>query len=177
MALAHTGGPVALVLTRQKMPVLDRTVVAPADGLARGAYVLVESAGGAPDIILIATGSEVALALEAHARLTADGAGGVACRVVSMPCWELFESQPQPYRDMVLPPAVRARVSIEAASRFGWERYVGTDGECVGIDRFGASAPGPTLMREFGFTPERVVEVARQVVARVRGRGSDVHAG
>ena len=177
VALAHTGGPVAIVLTRQKLPVLDRTVVAPADGLAKGAYVLVESVGAAPDIILIATGSEVALALEAHARLTADGADGIACRVVSMPCWELFESQPQPYRDAVLPPAVRARVSIEAASRFGWERYVGLDGESVAIDRFGASAPGPTLMREFGFTPERVVEVARQVLARVRRGGSDVHAG
>jgi transketolase len=176
VAVAHTGGPVAIVLTRQKVPVLDRTVVAPAGGLAKGAYVLVESAGAAPDIILIATGSEVALALEAHARLTAD-ADGISCRVVSMPCWELFQSQPEPYRDAVLPPAVRARVSIEAASRFGWERYVGLDGESVAIDRFGASAPGPTLMREFGFTPERVVEVARQVLARVRGGGSDVHAG
>jgi len=174
VALAHTGGPVAIVLTRQKVPVLDRTVVAPADRLANGAYVLVESAGAAPEIILIATGSEVALALDAHARLTA---GGIACRVVSMPCWELFESQPQPYRDAVLPPAVRARVSIEAASRFGWERYVGTDGASVGLDRFGASASGPVVMREFGFTPERVVEVARQVLARTRGGGSAGHAG
>ena len=174
VAVAHTGGPVAIVLTRQKVPVLDRTVVAPADRLANGAYVLVESAGAAPEIILIATGSEVALALDAHARLTADGIAG---RVVSMPCWELFESQPQPYRDAVLPPAVRARVSIEAASRFGWERYVGTDGASVGLDRFGASASGPVVMREFGFTPERVVEVARQVLARTRGGGSAGHAG
>jgi transketolase len=174
VALAHTGGPVAIVLTRQKVPVLDRTVVAPAAGLAKGAYVLVDSAGAAPEVILIATGSEVALTLEAHARLTVDG---LACRVVSMPCWELFESQPEAYRDAVLPPAVRARVSVEAATRFGWERYVGTGGASVSIDRFGASASGPVLMRRFGFTPERVVEVARQVLARTRGGDSGIRAG
>ena len=106
----------------------------------------------------------MSLALAAHARLTRDG---LACRVVSMPCWELFEAQPQPYRDAVLPPAVRARVSVEAASPFGWERYVGPDGASIGVDRFGASAPGPVVMREFGFTPEHVVEAARQVLARV----------
>ena len=124
VALAHTGGPVAIVLTRQKLPVLDRAAMAPAAGLAQGAYVLVESAGPAPELILIATGSEVALALDAHARLTGEG---LASRVVSMPCWELFESQPQSYRDSVLPPAVRARVSVEAGVvvRLGTLRWPG----------------------------------------------------
>ena len=111
-----------LVLTWQKLPVLDRRLLAPASGLARGAYILAENGGLPPQAILIATGSEVALALEAHARLAAEG---IRCRVVSMPCWELFEKQPGSYREAVLPPNVRARVSIEAASPFGWERYVG----------------------------------------------------
>jgi transketolase len=173
-ALAHAGGPVAIILTRQKLPVLDRAVLAPAAGLAKGAYVLVESVGAGPEVILLATGSEVALALEAHARLTRDG---LACRVVSMPCWKLFESQPHAYRDAVLPPALRARVSIEAASRFGWDRYVGSEGACVSVDRFGASAPGPTVMQELGLTPERVVETAKQVLARVREGGSEVRPG
>ena len=174
VALEHRGGPVALVLTRQKLPVLDRTAMAPAAGLAKGAYVLVDAANAVPQVILIATGSEVPLVLEAHARLTKEG---IACRVVSMPCWALFELQPQAYRDEVLPPAVLARVSVEGATRFGWERYVGATGASVGVDRFGASAPGPTVMREFGFTPERVVEVARQVLARTGGSGSGVSAG
>jgi transketolase len=160
---------VALILTRQKLPVLDRTVLAPAAGVAKGAYVLVDTAGRVPDVILIATGSEVALALDAHARLAE---AGTASRVVSMPCWELFEAQPQSYRDAVLPPEVRARVSIEAAATFGWERYVGTDGASVGIDHFGASAPAAVLAREFRFTPERVIETARAVLARTRARGS-----
>jgi transketolase len=168
-ALQHTGGPVALILTRQKLPVLDRTVLAPAAGLAQGAYVLVATAGRVPDVILIATGSEVALALDVHARLAE---AGTASRVVSMPCWQLFEAQPQSYRDAVLPPQVRARVSIEAAAAFGWERYVGQDGASVGIDRFGASASAPVLMRKFGFTPERVMDVVRTVLARTRARGS-----
>jgi transketolase len=169
VALQHTGGPVALILTRQKLPVLDRTVLAPAAGLTRGAYVVVEAAGRGPDVILIATGSEVALALDVHARLAE---AGTASRVVSMPCWELFEAQPQTYRDAVLPPGVRARVSIEAAATFGWERYVGRDGASVGLDRFGASAPAPVLMREFGFTPDHVMDVVRTVLARTRARGS-----
>ena len=139
-----------LVLTRQKLPVLDRTVLASASGLAQGAYVLVDADGSAPEVILIATGSEVSLALEAHARLAGEG---IRSRVVSMPCWELFERQPQSYRDSVLPPSVRARVSIEAAAPFGWERYVGLEGAIIGVTDFGASAPGPVVMREFGFTP------------------------
>ena len=111
-------------------------------------------------MILIATGSEVSIALEAHERLTKDG---IRSRVVSMPCWELFDAQPQSYRDAVLPPSVRARVSIEAASPFGWERYVGLEGAIIGVNHFGASAPGPIVMREFGFTPEHVVETAKAV--------------
>jgi transketolase len=165
VALLHTEGPVGLVLTRQKLPVLDRTVLASASGLVQGAYVLVDAPNGLPpDLILIATGSEVSLALEAHARLTDDA---IRCRVVSMPCWELFDAQPQSYRDTVLPPTVRARVSIEAAAPFGWERYIGLDGAIIGVNAFGASAPGPVVMREFGFTPEHVVETAKALLKRV----------
>jgi transketolase len=161
VALTHTEGPVGLVLTRQKLPVIDRKTFAPASGLARGAYVLADASGSAPEVILIATGSEVSIALEAHERLTKDG---IRSRVVSMPCWELFDVQPQSYRDAVLPPSVRARVSVEAASPFGWERYVGLAGAIIGVDRFGASAPGPIAMREFGFTPAHVVETAKAVL-------------
>jgi transketolase len=161
VALTHADGPVGLVLTRQKLPVIDRTTFGPASGLARGAYVLADASGSAPEVILIATGSEVSIALEAHERLAKEG---IRSRVVSMPCWELFDVQPQSYRDRVLPPGVRARVSIEAASPFGWERYVGLEGAIIGIDRFGASAPGSILMREFGFTPEHVVETAKGVL-------------
>ena len=163
VALQHRGGPVGLVLTRQKVPVLDRNRLAAASGLARGGYVLTDSESRPLEVILIATGSEVSLALSAHARLTSDGIG---CRVVSMPCSELFDRQSQRYRDSVLPPGTRARVSIEAASPFGWERYVGTDGAAIGVSGFGASAPGAVVMREFGFTPEHVVEVAKQVRQR-----------
>jgi transketolase len=173
IALQRRTGPVALVLSRQKLPVLDRTVLAPAAGVARGAYVLTDggaSSGGEsvhPAVILIATGSEVSVAMSAHEQLTRQG---VRSRVVSMPSWELFETQPQEYRDSVLPPSVRARVSVEAASPLGWERYVGPDGAVIGVTRFGASAPGAVVMREFGFTPEHVAETARAVLARVRSR-------
>ena len=167
VALRHTGGPVGLVLSRQKLPVLDRTALAPASGLAQGAYVLADAAGSAPDVILIATGSEVSLALEVHGRLAEEG---IRSRVVSMPSWELFEQQPQIYRDTVLPPSVRARVSIEAAAPFGWERYVGLEGAIIGVADFGASAPGPAVMREFGFTPEHVVETAKAVLERQHER-------
>jgi transketolase len=166
VAMRHSGGPVGLVLTRQKLPVLDRTKLAPASGVVKGAYVLTEVSGSAPEVILIATGSEVSLALEAHQRLSGEG---IRSRVVSMPCWELFAEQPQSYRDEVLPPAVRARVSIEAASTFGWERYVGPLGAMIGVDRFGASAPGPVVMEKLGFTPEHVVATAKEVLARCRG--------
>jgi transketolase len=161
IALTHTDGPVGLVLTRQKLPVLDRVKLSSASGLAQGAYVLAEAGAFPPEVILIATGSEVSLAIEAHARLAGEG---IRSRVVSMPCWKLFDAQPQSYRDTVLPPGVRARVSIEAAAPFGWERYVGLEGAIIGISRFGASAPGSVLMREFGFTPEHVVETAKAVL-------------
>ena len=114
-------------------------------------------------MILIATGSEVSLALEAHQLLVKEG---IRSRVVSMPCWELFDVQPQPYRDAVLPPSIHARVSIEAAAPFGWERYVGPAGAIIGVNRFGVSAPGPEVMRKFGFTPKHVVETAKAVLIK-----------
>ncbi|MFI5241937.1 MAG: transketolase-like TK C-terminal-containing protein, partial [Gemmatimonadales bacterium] len=166
IAMQHTGGPVGLVLTRQKLPVLDRTQLAPASETARGAYVLVDAKPGTqPELILIATGSEVSLALAAHAQLSGEG---VRSRVVSMPSWELFDAQPSTYRESVLPAAVGARVSVEAASPFGWERYVGLEGAIIGVNHFGASAPGPEVMKHFGFTVEHVVATARSVLADAR---------
>ncbi|MGA7263409.1 MAG: transketolase C-terminal domain-containing protein, partial [Stellaceae bacterium] len=161
IAVAHTSGPVGLVLTRQKLPTLDRSTLAPASGVAKGAYVLSDCATGSPTVILIATGSEVSVTLQAHNQLTREG---IASRVVSMPSWDLFQSQPQSYRDTVLPPGVKARVSIEAGSTLGWERYVGLDGAIIGLDRFGASAPGEIVMRELGFTPEHVVQAAKSLI-------------
>ena len=161
IAVAHTDGPVGLVFTRQKLPIFDRSKLAPAAGTAKGAYVLADSAGP-PKLILIATGSEVSIALEAHNQLTREG---VASRVVSIPCWDLFEAQPQSYKDTVLPPGVKARVSVEAASPLGWERYVGLEGAVIGLNRFGASAPGEIVMRELGFTPEHIVKVAKSILA------------
>ncbi|MEP6496303.1 MAG: transketolase, partial [bacterium] len=142
IALVHTTGPVGLVLTRQGLPVLDRTAFAPASGVARGAYVLSDSTADLPSVILIATGSEVSLALKAHQQLSAEG---VLSRLVSMPSWELFEAQPQSYRDSVLPPQVRARVTVEAASPLGWDRYAGPEGAIIAVRTFGASAPGPVV--------------------------------
>ena len=163
VAVRHTSGPVGLVLTRQKLPVLDRTTLAPAAGTARGAYVLADANSDAvPELILIATGSEVSLALAAHRQLSSNG---VRSRVVSMPSWELFEAQPKAYRDSVLPAAVSARVSVEAASPFGWERYVGPTGVIIGVNHFGASAPGPEVMERYGFTVEHVVATAETVIA------------
>jgi transketolase len=172
LAMRHTAGPVGLVLTRQKLPVLDRTTLAAAAGTARGAYTLIDSDPGTlPELILIATGSEVSLALAAHRQLSGQG---VRSRVVSMPSWELFEAQPVQYRDTVLPPAVGARVSVEAASPFGWERYVGPGGAIIGVDHFGASAPGPVVMEHYGFTVDHVVATARAVLdgAPLSGSGS-----
>ncbi|HEY6109687.1 MAG TPA: transketolase C-terminal domain-containing protein, partial [Gemmatimonadales bacterium] len=163
IAMRHTGGPVGLVLTRQKIPVLDRTTLAPAAGTARGGYVLIDPAEGPPELILIATGSEVSLALDAQRQLAGNG---IRARVVSMPSWELFEAQTPEYRDTVLPPGVHARVSVEAGSPFGWERYVGPAGAIIGVDRFGASAPGPEVMARYGFTVEHIVAVARAQLHR-----------
>ena len=157
VALEHRGGPVALALTRQKLPILDRTKFPPADLLLRGGYVLADAEPGPPRVILIATGSEVHLALEARALL---GARGIAARVVSIPSWELFDRQPDSYRDEVLPPGVTARLAIEAGSPHGWHRYVGIRGGVVGMTRFGASAPYQVLMQQFGFTAEHVASRA-----------------
>ncbi|HQR37600.1 MAG TPA: transketolase [Blastocatellia bacterium] len=162
VATAHAHGPVALVLTRQKVPTLDRSVYGAASGLARGGYVLKEASSGAPAAILIATGSEVSIAVAAAAELES---GGVATRVVSMPSWELFEAQTSEYRDGVLPPAVTARVAVEAGVSQGWDRYVGRQGSVVCMTRFGASAPYETLMKEFGFTPEAIAARVRACLA------------
>ena len=156
LALERTDGPTVLVTTRQGLPILDRNACAGAEGLRRGAYVLWES-GVAPDVLLIATGSEVHLALQAGIAL-ADR--GVHPRVVSMPSWELFDRQPQAYRDAVLPPGTRARVAAEAGTPMGWERYVGTQGTAIGMTGYGASGSAPTLMHHFGFTVEAIVEAA-----------------
>jgi transketolase len=163
VALARRHGPTALVLTRQKIPVLDRTTHAPADGLRRGAYVLVDAAGGPPDLILIGTGSELQLAVGARTALAKDG---IRARVVSMPSWELFEAEPAEYREAVLPRGVTRRLAVEAGATFGWDRWVGASGAVVGVDRFGASAPGDTVMRELGFTVEHVVARARALLDR-----------
>ena len=161
MALRHD--PVALVLSRQAVPTIDRSRYAPASGLAQGAYVLADPARGDPDLLLLATGSEVALCLAAFEALAADG---FRVRVVSMPSWELFERQPEAYRESVLPARIRARVAVEQASVFGWDRYVGPAGEIIGMRTFGASAPLKALQTKFGFTPERVVHAAREALAR-----------
>ena len=165
IAAMNCEGPVALILTRQAVPTLDRTELGAADGVERGAYILADANLGDPEVILIASGSEVAVALEARSRLEASG---TAARVVSMPSWELFEEQPKAYRDKVLPPAIRARVSVEAASPLGWERWVGDAGEIVGIDVFGASAPSAVNMERYGFTPEHVERRARMAMNRTR---------
>jgi transketolase len=165
VALERDGGPVAILLTRQDVPVLDPAQVADASGVERGAYVLWESVNGdgPPDLVLIATGSEVCVALEAARRLAEDGS---AVRVVSMPCWELFEAQPAEYRDEVLPPDADARIAIEAGVSLGWERWVGGTGETISIERFGASAPGAVVLEKLGFTPDNVVARARALLER-----------
>ncbi|MHB8868775.1 MAG: transketolase [Thermoleophilia bacterium] len=165
VALERRDGPVALILTRQNLPVLDRSILGSAAGLARGGYVLAEASGGAGalDAVILATGSEVAVALVARDTLEGEGLG---VRVVSLPSWELFEAQDAEYREAVLPSAVRARVAVEAATSFGWRRWVGDAGAVVGIDRFGASAPGPVVLAQLGITPEHVAETVRQVASR-----------
>jgi transketolase len=155
--------PACLVLTRQALPTLDRTRYASAAGVARGAYVLADAKPGKPEVILMGTGSEVSLCVEAYEALARDG---VAVRVVSMPSWELFEQQDAAYRDSVLPPAVTARVSVEAASPIGWDCYVGRDGAKIAMNGFGASAPAKDLFKRFGFTPDKVVAAAKQQIAK-----------
>jgi transketolase len=163
MKLHHE--PAALVLTRQNVPTIDRSKYAAAAGLAQGAYVLADAPDRKPDVLLLATGSEVALCLDAYERLKAEG---VKARVVSMPSWELFDDQPREYRDRVLPPAVVARVSVEQASTFGWAKYVGATGHSIGMRSFGASAPLKDLLKKFGFTPELVVNAAKEQLQLTR---------
>ncbi len=159
----QTPGPVALSLSRQALPTLDRAKYGPAAGVARGGYVLADDEGGAPEVILMASGSEVTLCVEAQKALADQG---VRARVVSLPCWELFEAQGPEYRESVLPPAVTARVAVEAASPMGWDRYAGLTGEIIAMRSFGASAPIKDVMRHFGFTTEHVVEAA---LAQIKG--------
>jgi transketolase len=161
-AIDRTHQPVALILTRQNVPVFDRSKYAPAEGLHRGGYVLADAEGGDPEVILIATGSEVALALGAYEELKGEG---VRARVVSMPCCELFDRQDEAYRDEVLPPGVTARVSVEEASTLGWDRYVGSDGVKVGMHTFGTSAPLKDVQTKFGFTPDKVAEAAKELLS------------
>ena len=162
-ALLKTDGPTALVLTRQKLPVLDRTELGSAEGLQRGGYVLWDSANGMPGVILIGTGSETHVALEAGKQLADEG---FSVRVVSMPSWELFDRQPADYRESVLPSVVRARVAVEAGVKLGWERYVGLDGAVVGMEGFGASAPADVLYQKFGITAEDAVTTARALLGK-----------
>ena len=162
LAMEHEGGPVGLALTRQKLPIFDAEAT---KGARNGGYILVRESRANLDLILIGTGSEVSLCVEAAKLLEQQG---VATRVVSLPCWSVFERQTQKYRDEVLPPAVTARVSVEAAATFGWQRYIGERGLAIGIDHFGASAPAEVIFREFGFTPERVAERALKLVKKDR---------
>jgi transketolase len=166
VAVDRSHQPVALVLTRQDVPVFDRATYAPAEGLRRGGYVLADAEGGDPEAILIATGSEVALAVAAHEELSAEG---IRSRVVSLPCWELFDRQEKAYRDEVLPPRITARVSVEEASTLGWDRYVGPGGVKIGMHTFGTSAPLKDVQTKFGFTPDRVAEAAREALGRAAG--------
>ncbi|MCY7417156.1 MAG: hypothetical protein LH650_01425, partial [Chloroflexi bacterium] len=166
VAMEHRHGPVALALTRQKLPVLPGSASRAIDGVARGGYVLADALNqdghaAEPDVILIATGSELSLAMDARAALTRDG---IRTRVVSLPSWELFAAAPRGYRDEVLPPTETLRVSIEAGVSMGWDRWVGTEGAIIAIDRYGASAPASELFPAFGFTAAHIATVARQVM-------------
>jgi transketolase len=162
LAMEHEGGPVGIALTRQKIPIFDAEATKEAAG---GGYVLVRESRSPADVILIGTGSEVWVCVEASKRLEQQG---VSSRVVSLPCWAVFERQTRQYRDEVLPPNVIARVSVEAAATFGWERYVGERGLSIGVDHFGASAPGEVIFREFGFTPERIAQRASDYLAKLK---------
>jgi transketolase len=161
MQLRHQ--PAVIVLSRQPLPTFDRNKYASAAGVARGAYVMADAPDGSPDIILIATGSEVALAIDARETLLNQG---IPARVVSMPSWDLFEHQPASYRDSVLPPKVTARIAIEQAAALGWERYVGGAGKVIAMKSFGQSAPLKELLQKFGFEPERIVDAAREMLGR-----------
>jgi transketolase len=155
--------PAVLILSRQSLPTLDRSNYGPASGVARGAYILADPPSGKPEVILIASGSEVILAIQAHEKLLTEG---IRARVVSMPSWEIFEHQSREYQDNVLPPEVEARVAVEQASTFGWERYVGVKGRVIGMHTFGASAPLRELQRKFGFEPDQVVAIAKELLRK-----------
>jgi transketolase len=152
-----------MVLTRQDVPTLDRNRYASAEGLKRGAYILAEAANGRPELILVATGSEVNLIVEARQQLQKQD---IHTRLISMPSWELFDTQTEEYRRSIFPASVRARLAVEAGATQGWHRYIGEGGDVIGIDHFGASAPGPVLMREFGFTAENVCKRALALLER-----------
>jgi transketolase len=161
LAVSRNKGPVALVLTRQKLPTIDRSKFASADGVRKGGYVLADSKQGDLQLILIATGSEVSVAMKAWEMLTGEG---INVRVVSLPSWDIFEEQSQEYRDSVIPKNVPARLAIEAAAPFGWKQYVGDHGDVIGMTSFGASAPAEALMKHFGFTAENVVTRAKKLL-------------
>jgi len=161
MELRHE--PAALVLSRQALPTLDRAKYASAEGVRHGAYILADAKDGKPEAILIGTGSEVSLCVQAYEELTAEG---IAARVVSMPSWELFDRMDAAYRHHVLPPEVKARVAVEQASVLGWERYVGPEGAVIGMKTFGASAPLKALQHKFGFTPEHIIRAVTDQLQR-----------
>jgi len=161
--LRLTDQPACLVLSRQKLPIFDRDRFAPAAGLARGAYIMADADKGEPQVILIGSGSEVSLCVEARDMLVRKG---VACRVVSMPSWELFERQDEHYRDEVLPPGITARVAVEMGAVIGWDRYAGSGGAIIGMHSFGGSAPIKDLLKKFGFVAAKVVEAAESQIAR-----------
>jgi transketolase len=163
VAIEARDRPVLLALTRQDVPTLDRGRYASAEGLRRGAYVIGDAGTGSPSLILMASGSEVGLIVAAAERL---GAEGIAVRCVSMPSWDLFEAEPQSYRDQVLPPSVTARLAVELGVRQGWDRYIGARGDMLGVDRFGASAPAEVLLEKYGFTVDNVVARARELLSR-----------
>ena len=160
-AVQRTDGPTMLVLTRQGLPIYDRSKVAAAEGLCKGGYILSKEKGGTPDIILMASGSEVQLIMEAQEILAAES---VDARVVSMPCWELFSEQSKEYRDRVLPPEVRARLAVEAGVPVGWHQWVGDEGDTIGINKFGASAPAKENFKHYGFTVQNVVDRAKKLL-------------
>jgi transketolase len=155
--------PAVIALSRQSLPTFDRDRYASAAGVARGAYVMADAPGGPPEVILIASGSEVSLIVGAHEALTSQG---IRSRVVSMPSWDIFEHQPQSYRESVLPAEVTARIAVEQGSVLGWDRYVGAAGQVIGMKTFGASAPLKELQRKYGFEPERVVAAAKELLGR-----------
>jgi len=164
VAISRRSGPTTLILTRQAIPVLDRSIYAPADGLHRGAYVLADMGDSEPDLILMASGSEVYLIIEAGVRLVSEG---VNVRLISFPSWELFEAQDETYRNLVLPPAIKSRLSVEAGISQGWERWVGDSGESISIERFGASSPYKVIFENFGFTVGNIINRARQILAKI----------